>query len=230
MLRAKDAASVASDTGKRARRADIPPSTLTCSTRTSRQSARQRKRASLMQHRRAILKSLWCGSGQRPAFPQWLPPSAQVDLRQLTAGIRQVVRLQRTGPASDQEMGRFARRHGWFIVSDDAGFLVLSPCSTSARRVMRLDRSPETHTQALGLALGYPACCCRAAARCGEVRLDEWAEALSSRRFIGSFAATSPAEYRTSRAAISHIPCSSRCEQSRAMANAVRKAAPHGSR
>lgn len=177
----------------------------------------------MMRHRQGIPKSSWCGSGQPPALPQWLPLSAQVDLRQLVAGIRQVVRLQRVGPASDQEMRRFARLQGWFVVSDQAGFLVLSPLPATARRVMRLDRSSGTHTHALGLALGYPPCCCRAASRYGDAGLDNWAEALGSRPFVGRFAAISPSGYRTGQAAVSHIPCSSRCETSRAMAYAVRR-------
>lgn len=225
MRRAKDAASVAPDIGKRVRRAGTPLFTRTCNTRTSRRSARPRKRASLMQHRRGIPKSSWCGSGQPPALPQWLPLSAQVDLRQLVTGIRRVVRLQRVQHASDQEMRRFARRRGWFIVFDEVGFLVLSASPAAARRVMRLDRSPGMHTHALGLALGYPPCCCRAASRYGDAALDEWARALSSRMFVGGFAATSPTGYRTGQTAISHIPCSSRCEKSGAMAYAVQKAA-----
>lgn len=151
----------------------------------------------------------------------WLPPSAQVDLRQLYLGMRPAIRLHLLQRVAKEEVHRFARRHGWFAVLDDEGFVVLSANPARARWIMALDRSMGAHTHALGLALGYPPCCCRAAAVLGEAYLDRWAMHLVDRRFVGRFRLTSPKDYRGGNAWLSHIPCSTRCERSVHMVGAL---------
>jgi hypothetical protein len=124
-------------------------------------------------------------------------------------------------PVSEVEIRRFARQQGWFSVLDQEGFVVFSPSASRARRVMTVDQSAGDHTRALGLALGYPPCCARAAARVGDHELDAWAAHVAGRRTIGRFALTSPAAYRAGRALVSHVPCSPRCVASLAMAEAA---------
>src|SRR3546814_12102422 len=76
---------------------------------------------------------------------------------------------------------------------------------------MSIDRERGNHTAHLGLMLGYPRCCARAAARVGESSLDTWAAGLTRRRFLGRFTAIQITGYRQGRALISHIPCSPNC-------------------
>lgn len=209
------------DTGRHVRPASIRRSTPTYGTPTSPPFALQRKPDSSMRHRQDIFKSSWCGSEQVHPLPQWLPPSAQVDIRHLRLGVRPAIRLHLPRQVTAAEVYRFARRYKWFAVLDDEGFVVLSPNPARARWIMTLDRSLGAHTQALGLALGYPPCCCRAAAALGEAHLDRWAMQLIDSRFLGWFRATSPKGYHNGTAWLSHIPCSTRCEPSVHMAGAL---------
>lgn len=151
----------------------------------------------------------------------WLRPSAQVDMAQLLCAIRPAIRSQVTDRVDRTELRRWARRAGLYAVVDREGFFAFSRHPDSARRVLRIDAQPRQHVIALGRALGYPICCCRAAARRKESGLDAWAEALSSRRFIGLFRLIQPRGYLTGSSRISHVPCSPRCAASLRMAQAL---------
>jgi hypothetical protein len=153
--------------------------------------------------------------------PRWMRASAQVDLAQLRLSVRPVMRSQAEGRYDRREVRRWARRAGFFAVIDKDGFFSLARSGSLAARALRIDGAPGRHTIALGRALGYPLCCCRAAARCGEEGLDDWAKAISSRRFVGLFRLIEPSGYVAGRANISHVPCSPRCVASLKMARSL---------
>lgn len=152
---------------------------------------------------------------------EWLRPSAITDLAQLLTFVRPAIRTQILDLPNDR-IQRFAWQLGCFAACDLEGFVVLSRCQLLSRRILTLDRSLGDHTHALGRALGYPACCCRAAARIGDQGLDGWAREIGSRRFIGRFKAIDPTGYQKGKALISHVPCSERCLPSLSMALALK--------
>jgi hypothetical protein len=154
-------------------------------------------------------------------LPIWLKASAAIDLAQLWCCIRPVIRTELAQPVDHYLVRRWASNHRFFPALDPDGFLVLSRSPGLSRRVLDLDRSPGNHTFALGLALGYPYCCCRRAAAVGDAALDAFAETLRFTDFCGRFKMISPRGYRDGRALISHIPCSSRCVNSLQMAEAL---------
>ena len=151
----------------------------------------------------------------RPAGPR-LAPSATREIAATVAGARPAARIEigREGVA----LRRMARRLGLFASSDCEGYAVLSRQAATARRILDLDRRPGRHTHALGVMLGYPRCCSRAAARHGDEGIDAMAAALASRRFHGLFRLTDPAGYGDGRGRLSHVPCSHRCAASLALA------------
>jgi hypothetical protein len=152
--------------------------------------------------------------------------SAKVDLDQLRRSIRPAMRSQVRGRLDRSEIRRWARLAGLFAIVDKDGFFSMSRSASSARRVLRMDARPGRHTSALGRALGYPPCCCLAAARHKEEGLDEWARATSSRRFVGLFRLIDTSGYIAGSANISHVPCSPRCSASLRMARALGSASP----
>jgi hypothetical protein len=158
------------------------------------------------------------GTGARP---RWMRASAEVDLDQLRCSIRPAIRSQVRGRLDRREIRRWARLAGLFVAVDKDGFFSMSRSASSARRVLRIDSRPGRHTTALGRALGYPLCCCLAAARRKDEGLDEWARAMSSRRFVGLFRLIDPSGYVTGSANISHVPCSPCCSASLRMARAL---------
>jgi hypothetical protein len=148
-----------------------------------------------------------------------------VDLTHLVGSIRPAVRTQLSQSVDYSTVRRWARRRGWFVAIDDDGFLVFSPSPGLARHLLAIDRSPGRHTYKLGRSLGYPPCCCRAAARVGDEALDSWSTAMSARLFVGRFKAIDPRGYREGRAFISHIPCTPACVPSLRMAEDTKKVA-----
>lgn len=148
-------------------------------------------------------------------IPDWLSPSAVTDITLLLRDVKPAARLhvgQRGG-----ELRRWARRLGLFTSLDADGYAAISRSPATARRVIDLDRRPGNHTLALGVMLGYPACCSRAAARVGDGGIDERHQAVSERRFQGHFRAIDPSGYIGGASRISHVPCSHRCKPSLAL-------------
>ena len=147
-------------------------------------------------------------------LPIWFKASAGVDFAQLIAGVRPAIRTELMYPKSSEEVKRWVRQRGWFASIDVDNFIAISRMPGLNRRLLIIDRESSEHTYRLGLALGYPRCCCKAASHIGESNLDSWEEVLCRRQFIGSFQAIDPRNYHEGRSLISHIPCSTRCEES----------------
>lgn len=148
--------------------------------------------------------------------PTWMPASAVADLARLLAGTKPAVRIE-VGRHT-RELRRWARRLGLFTSSDQDGFAAVSPDAATARRVLELDRRPGRHTLALGILLGYPLCCSRAAAGAGDEGIDPLHDAIASRRFHGRFKGIDPTGYQKGTALLSHVPCSHRCVASLSLA------------
>ena len=154
-------------------------------------------------------------------LPPWLKPSARTDILHLAAKIRPAIRTELAIPVSQDVVRIWMRRLGWYTAIDRDDFLVVSRSSALARMILAIDRDDSPHTFRLGHALGYPPCCCRAAASVGEQNLDSWAIAMSQRRFVGRFKLIDPTAYSEGHALISHIPCSPFCQASLQMAEAA---------
>lgn len=149
-------------------------------------------------------------------LPSWLSPSAITDISHLLTGTKPAVRLSVGSHALD--LRRWARRLGLYTSCDADGYASLSRAPSISRRVIDLDRRPGRHTQALGILLGYPRCCSRAAARGGDENIDHWHEEIAARRFHGQFRAINPAGYAAGKSLVSHVPCSHRCVASLSLA------------
>lgn len=156
-------------------------------------------------------------------MPEWLKPSACVDLAQVLAGARKTLRTELQGAVTTETVRRWARGLGLFVSVDVDGFIALSRQPGAARRLLALDRSLGDHTRELGRLLGYPPCCCRAAALVGEASIDEWEQRATQRQYFGRFKAIDPKGYREGRSRISHIPCSACCGASLVLALATTK-------
>lgn len=117
-----------------------------------------------------------------------------------------------------EQARQWATKNGLFLVSDIDNYAVVSRVPYLARMILEIDRRPQAHTYELGLKLGYPACCSRKAAQIGEKDLDLWAGEYNDTDFLGLFRMINPNGYRSGKALISHIPCSSKCKFSLMMA------------
>ncbi len=148
--------------------------------------------------------------------PDWLPRSVTTDIAQLLLDVKPAVRIHVGNRCL--ELRRWARRLGLFTSVDGDGYAAISRNPSTARRVINLDRRPGRHTLALGIMLGYPRCCSRAAARVGDEGIDGRQEAISAQRFHGYFQKINPSGYSDGTCLLSHVPCSHRCAASLCLA------------
>lgn len=157
----------------------------------------------------------------RRGVPRWLKRSAGVDLALLLAGVRPAIRTEVVGTVGPEVIRRWARASGLFVAFDDDRYVAFSPIPGLSRRVLAIDREQTPHTLRLGLALGYPLCCCRSANRIGEQNLDEWSAKMAKCAFFGRFKLIDPSGYGEGLSLISHIPCSPRCTASLKQVNSL---------
>lgn len=143
---------------------------------------------------------------------QMLPLSSRVDFLQLAANSKPAIRVQSTTSLTNaaEALEQWAHAEG-FGVRSDRQFTCIARTQAAAEELLRLDMAPSAHERDLGIALGYPGCCCAAVAAVGEEHLDEWDLMVSSWRFEGRFRLIDPSGYRRGNALISHVPCSAQC-------------------
>lgn len=142
------------------------------------------------------------------AFP-WIAvrPSAAVDLLTFAAG-RPAMRLQlvRDGDLLRQWAEAMA-----LSFATDGDYAVVARDGVDASQILAVDRSTDPHTTELGILLGYPGCCAKAAARWGEDRLDDAAQRMQRSERLQLLDIT---RYGEGIALVSHIPCAPGCVHS----------------
>jgi hypothetical protein len=107
-----------------------------------------------------------------------LPASVRVDILGVLAYGKPAIRI----PLRETVTSRVTdviTAVGWSAARDDE-YLVASPTLERARHILDVDRSTQPHALELGLLLGYPKCCARAAAVAGEENVDAQAVRLGA--------------------------------------------------
>ena len=147
-----------------------------------------------------------------------LSASARVDFMLLFASQRQTVRLKIESAVSLEHLRRWCQQSALDYASDESNFACVSRQAGCARDVLELDRRTEPHELELGVALGYPRCCCERIASIGESNIDSYASQVAQWPFRGPFTRINPSGYESGLALISHLPCSPECRESLAIA------------
>jgi hypothetical protein len=148
-----------------------------------------------------------------------LRPSALVDFVLFFACEKPAVRLIVDSEAGLEALEGWSSRWGFDFASEGEGFASVGFEPGTASRVLEIDRSAEAHEIELGRALGYPACCCERVSAVGESEIDSHAIVVAGWSFEGPYQRINPASYRSGRALVSHLPCSSTCDASLSIAN-----------
>lgn len=155
-----------------------------------------------------------------------LRPSALIDFIQLSACRKPAVRLLVKGEGERclvESLSRWCGETGLDFASDGEGYACVAGRKGEAAGVLAIDRRAEAHELELGLALGYPLCCCERVARVGEAAIDEYAGEVATWTFVGQYRRIDPSEYRRGLSLICHLPCSTTCEASLVIANKARE-------
>jgi hypothetical protein len=153
----------------------------------------------------------------------WLSPSALVDFLLLLLNEKPAVRL-RIDSKSDMDYLRvWCRQSGFDLAADEDCFACITVEAGFASKVLELDRRTDAHEIELGLALGYPFCCCERVASIGESNIDSYAQEVARWPFAGQYRRINPSGYQSGLALISHLPCSPDCAPSLAIADRARE-------
>lgn len=119
-----------------------------------------------------------------------------------------------------QALHSWCERWGFDFACDD--FACVTRETGFANGILEIDRSVFAHEIELGVALGYPLCCCKCVAALGESNIDLRASEIASWPFTHPYHRINPAGYESGLALISHLPCSSDCRPSLEIANKAR--------
>jgi hypothetical protein len=153
-----------------------------------------------------------------------MPLSFRIDMLGVVAARKPAVRTRLLGePCDVLKLRQGIEALGFTCVSDDA-YVVVAATSQYAADVLAVDRRAGPHEYELGVLLGYPPCCARAAATTGERNLDD-AAATTVAAGSGSDPSISArldvSSYVRGLALVSHIPCSATCRPSLRLAAAA---------
>lgn len=151
-----------------------------------------------------------------------LPSSALVDLLLFSIGEKPAVRLRPHNAEGIARLVSWCVSAGLFSATDSDGYACVARSQINADQVIDIDRRFEPHEYDLGLALGYPECCCRAIASLGEGRIDGQADQAARWQYQGRFRRINPKGYCEGLSLISHVPCCPQCRSSLAIANQAR--------
>ena len=143
--------------------------------------------------------------------------SAGVDFLHLVFLRKPAIRFQLPEPAVNS-ISQWCEAYHYYFSLDDEGFCCVARRESLPYRLLEVDRRPVPHALELGQLLGYPRCCCRAIASIGERNIDERAVTAAGWNYEGEFRLINPARYQQGCSLICHLPCSSTCSYSLAIA------------
>jgi hypothetical protein len=151
-----------------------------------------------------------------------LPPSLRVDVLQIVAVGRPAIRSYVRNERARSDIQRWCDDVEWSVTSDGP-WICISSCADLGRHILDVDGGESRHEFELGMLLGYPECCCRFASEVGESKLDMHCAERGQSSYVGEFRALDISKYTAGLSLLAHIPCTTRCVDSLALAKACLK-------
>lgn len=152
-------------------------------------------------------------------FKGILPLSANVDLMLFLLGQKQCFRTRIK--SKDRNLCNFfewVSSNNFYYEIKQINYLYIGIEKDFISQVSKVDHSHKRHERELGILLGYPICCVEKIAEVGEEYIDDFENWLITQSFEGAFQLINPVNYRKGFAFISHVPCSTKCQESLAQA------------
>lgn len=150
--------------------------------------------------------------------------SAQVDLLLLALQKKSCVRTRINFNGSlRKRIEKWCNQFSVCYCIDEENFIYLSHSKKLLDVAYALDHSTQPQTAQLGKILGYPRCCSEFGEKIGEMQLDQVEDNYRFTPFEGEYCLINPCYYLQGCALISHIPCSTQCNPSLAIAKSVCK-------
>jgi hypothetical protein len=159
-----------------------------------------------------------------------LPASVRVDVLGILAYSKPAIRIPISDPTVTKRVVAVITAIGWSHATDEE-YLIASAAPEAAVHILEVDRDVEPHTLKLGLLLGYPACCARAAAHACEENIDRHAAHLGGDCDRERAPHLDPRKYSAGIALVPYVACSPRCpnalQHARAAINHINAATNH---
>lgn len=144
-----------------------------------------------------------------------LPRSADVDMLLFLLKLKPSLRTLPLQSSSIQALLKeFCAPYRFSFSIDQEGYCFISRTIKVLEQLIALDHSPVSHEIELGMALGYPQCCCEKIQEVGEACIDTYESSLKMESFEGAFSLIDPCGYQNGSAFISHVPCCATCRPS----------------
>jgi hypothetical protein len=146
-------------------------------------------------------------------FTGLLPLSAHIDILLFLLGLKTCMRTCMNNAFTHiQLLQSWSMQFSLYFDIDH--FVYLAKDKQLLLEVKRTDHSLNPHEIELGALFGYPLCCCEKIAQVGEENIDTFEEQLIQQSFVGEFQLINPSGYRQGKAFISHVPCTTSCQNS----------------
>ena len=143
------------------------------------------------------------------------PTSIYVDLLHFISCEKPCVRIYLQNITNHKVITNWCKRHNFAFYIDQYGYICIAHSINTAKEVLRIDKSTIPHTFQLGQMLGYPHCCCDFVAKIGEANIDVLEkEIISAWEFSGLYKLINPIDYKSGKALICHLQCSTTCTKS----------------
>jgi hypothetical protein len=141
-----------------------------------------------------------------------LPASVRIDVLGILAYGKPAIRIPICDNTIASRLAAAITAVGWSHARDDE-YLVAAPTAALARHILNIDSSTQPHTLELGVLLGYPECCARAAAHAGEDNIDSHALRLGADCDREGVPYLDPRGYSMGVALVPYVACAPRCPQ-----------------
>lgn len=149
------------------------------------------------------------------SFGNFFRPSFKVDFLLLLLDLKPCLRTPlKTKSIDEIAMNDWCQRFHFSFLIRGKDFFYLGRDKSMILKASEIDLSARPHEYEFGALLGYPTCCLEKIVKVGEANIDAYEAELSYQNFDGEFFLINPAKYLEGNAFISHVPCSSCCNNS----------------
>jgi len=149
----------------------------------------------------------------------FFPASANIDFLLMLLELKPSMRTRCVAEKDMQKsVVEWLKENGFYAWIDHENYIYISSIQSTLEKVIALDTSTEKQESKIGELFGYPRCCCKKIQGIGEEQIDAYEEAISQEIFPLFFKLIDPKNYRKGTAFISHVPCSTNCFDSLALA------------
>jgi hypothetical protein len=155
------------------------------------------------------------------SLPSNLDNSNYIDFLLFLAGLKPALRIK-CKDYFKNALTKWCENYSFSFMISPEKYIYIARNMYMVNLIRKIDDLCIPHEYELGILLGYPECCSKNIQLVGEENIDKWEEQFVKQSiFVGEYKLINPEGYKDGYALISHIPCSSKCKFSLAIAKSA---------